>query len=303
MPATPPPWVGPLAGLFAVAIIGWSAAPRYLAHFNPSTGDPLALYARQFLTSTRTAGEARIVALGSSLLWAATPAADSTAAAAQQQLRWMRLSRGGAGLGYLGSALAEIERDPPQILLIEGNVLIPLQGSQFNDELRNDTMLTLKKIAASLLAWQQPITLPSTLELPYDQSHDLSCDAHSIGGGAQAQAQRQHAAALLRLYRAARPDAALSARLSALARRGVLVVILDLPRSSQMEQAVASEKQQWLAGVRAALPAGPMLRYVTAPTQPAGALYCDGSHLSRAGSRLFGAWWWPQLRGMRDSGT
>lgn len=301
MPATPPLWVGLLAALLAAATIGWSAAPRYLARLEPSAGDPLALYARQFLASTHTAGEARIMALGSSLLWAATPAADSTAAAAQQQLRWMRLSRGGAGLGYLGSALAEIERDPPQILLIEGNLLMPLQGSQFNDELRNDTMLTLKKIAASLLPWQQTATLASTLELPYDQSHDLSCDAHSIGSGAQAQAQ--HADVLLRLYQAARPDTALAARLSTLARRGVLVVVLDLPRSSPLEQAVANEKRQWLARLHAVLPAGPALRYATAPSLPAGALYCDGSHLSPAGSRLFGAWWWPQLRRMRDLGV
>ncbi len=301
MRQAPPLYVWVAAGALALGII----AIAFLRHASLNVPhDPLAsaALARQLLTAPRAAGEIRVLGLGSSLLWAATPPGQFDQQYKQRGLHWMRLIKTDVGLGALGPSLTEIEHAPPDILVIEKNLFFLDPGRTRNDEVTIEIKGTLKaglaKLAPGVLP-PQPVQQQEALPMAA-QHYALPCAPQPAPLSPLQRAQYFRGSQLA--YAQAQIDPALVAGLLRLARRGVRIMILDIPRHADLEQSTASVKEHWFARLRQALPPGPALSYHTAPSHRQTDLYCDGAHLSAAGSRLFGRWWLDELAtSMKDA--
>ncbi len=258
------------------------------------------------LTAPRQPGELRILGLGTSLLWAATPQEEFDPQRQHPQLHWMRLTKSGQGIGALAASLTEIGQAPPDMLVIEKGLFFLDNHDAETERMKIDIKRRLKAVLLTLL----PAALaPSpAAQLQQAQRNSLlsaQSRAHACEGesGALSAAQFNSRAKHARLaYAQPQPDPLLVAHLRRLMDRGVQVVILDVPRTTRLELTSASEKARWFARLHHALPPGPSLRYLAAPSYDH-SLYCDGAHLNRSGSHLFGAWWLTQLAAIVKSGA
>ncbi|MGK5060712.1 hypothetical protein ACQ4WY_27630 [Janthinobacterium sp. LB2P49] len=251
--------------------------------------------ALRFLAAPADVGKLRVIALGSSLLWAATPQPANLQRASMQDIDWLRMTKGGAGLGPLQESLEVIERHRPDVLLLDENMLLPDTGNVLMDPLREETWHFAKKTVAFLSAGKLTSPIASDWERN-DQERHFSC-ASNLVRLTEAQ-KHKHAVELQDMYRRAAFDTGLIARLSSLARSGVRIVLLDIRRSAAMEQETAQQKQQWRTHLQTIL-AGDNIVYLISPGYPQQSLYCDGSHLNAAGARLFGPWLHAQLQRLR----
>lgn len=288
MRPAPPLWVWPLgAGLTAGAAL---LLLLWVNHSTRPTIEPsgiAAAYARQVLDAPHAPGEIRVLGMGSSLLIAATPPAYHTSL----PLYWSRLSNPGLGMDFLGASLLEVEQHPPDILVIEKNLLLVDPQHQTMGRLRAQVALGLKKIATiAPPSAMQADTMTTVLE---QQNGKLSCE--QIPKQADAFDFKNYLHFLNSTYSNLQVDPTLSSALQRLSQRGVSIVILDIQRSVAIERQTAAAKQAWFAQLRQLLPPGARLTYLTSPSYDNGPLYCDGSHLSPAGSRSFMAWWTPAL--------
>ena len=284
----PPLWVWPLgAGLAVGAAFFLHLWVNHTTRPEIKPASMAAAYARQVLDAPRTPGEVRVLGMGSSLLLAATPPTDQT----QSHFQWKRLSNPGLGMDFLGASLALVEQQPPDILVIEKNLLLVDPQHQTMGRLRAQIALGLKKIAAIATPSAMPAdTMTGVLE---QQNGKFSCA--QLPKPASALDFKNYLHFLNTSYSSLQVDPALSATLQRLSKRGVSIVILDIQRSTAIERQTAAAKQAWFAHLRQVLPPGARLTYLTSPSYDNGALYCDGSHLSPAGSGRFMAWWTPEL--------
>lgn len=247
---------------------------------------------QHFLGAPADAGKLRVIALGSSLLWAATPQPANLQRASMPDIEWLRMTKGGAGLGHLQASLEMIERYRPEVLVIDENMLLPDTGSMM-DPLREEAWHFAKKAVAFLSAGKRTSPTPTYWE-HNDQDLPFSCPS-ALVKLTEAQ-KRMHAVELQDVYRHAVFDSTLIARLAGLARSGVRVVLLDLRRSSSMEQETMQQKHQWRKHLETLLAPGNNIHYLASPTYRQQDLYCDGSHLNAAGARLFAPWLHTQLQ-------
>lgn len=111
----------------------------------------IAAQTRVFLDAPLPQGNLRILALGSSLLWAATPQPMQMQQQALPGIAWLRMTKGGGGSGYLQESIAALKRHPPDVLVIEENLLLPDTGDVLMDQLRQD-LSQLGKRTVSLLS-------------------------------------------------------------------------------------------------------------------------------------------------------
>ncbi|MFM2088543.1 MAG: hypothetical protein RLZZ237_3412 [Pseudomonadota bacterium] len=284
----PPLWVWPLgAGLTASTAL---LLLLWVNHSTPPKIEPssrAAAYARQVLDAPRTPGNIHVLGMGSSLLMAATPPAYQTAS----HLHWSRLSNPGLGMDFLGASLAPVEQHPPDILVIEKNLLLVDPQHQAMGRLRVKVAMGLKKIAAIATPSVIPAdTMTTVLE---QQNGNFSCE--QLPKPANGLDFKNYVHFLNKSYSSLQVDPSLSSALQRLSKRGVSIVILDIQRSIPVERQTTAAKQAWFAQLRQMLPPGARLTYLTFPSYDNGPLYCDGSHLSPAGSGRFMAWWTPEL--------
>ncbi|MFZ4876360.1 hypothetical protein ACL9RI_14870 [Janthinobacterium sp. Mn2066] len=289
MRPVPPLWVWPLgtglaAGVALLMLLWVNHATR--PAIEPS--GRAAAYARQVLDLPRVPGNIRVLGMGSSLLVAATPPPAYQTAS---HLRWNRLSNPGLGMDFLGPSLPEVEQHPPDILVIEKNLLLVDPQHQMMGRLRSNVALGLKKIAA--IAIPSLIQSEPMLEVLQRQDEKIFCE--QLPKQNNAIDFKNYIHFLNIIYNSLQVDPTLSSALQRLSKRGVSIVILDIQRSIPVERQTAAAKQAWFAQLRQLLPPGARLTYLTSPSYDSGTLYCDGSHLSPAGSRRFMAWWTPEL--------
>lgn len=232
-------------------------------------------------------GEVRVLGMGSSLLRAAAPAAWTLNSDPSAPMRWRRITKGGLGLSPLGSAFALVERTPPDILVIEKNLLMQVVDA--------DPMYAMRLVAAYRL-----LQLLSLADARFDPARKIRAD--QLSNAACLNQPQASAAELLigeqqmRLAYQHGPDPVLAAALLRLAGRGVHVMIVDIQRARAIEASTAQDKQRWSARLRQLLPPGPQLSYHTGPSFAQPELYCDARHLNGRGAQLFQAWWWTELR-------
>lgn len=250
---------------------------------------------QRFLDAPADAGKLRVIALGSSLLWAATPPPATLPREAMPDIDWLRMTKGGGGLGHLEASLDVIERHRPDVLVLDENMLLPDTGNAIMDPLREETWHFAKKTVAFLSAGKLTSAIPTDWERN-DQERQFSCALNLVR--LTEEQKRRHAVELQDMYRRATVDTALTARLARLARSGVRIVVLDIRRSSAMEQETVQQKQQWRAHLKTIF-TGDNIFYLVSPTYAQQALYCDGSHLNAAGARLFAPWLHTQLQLLR----
>ncbi|MGK5008878.1 hypothetical protein [Janthinobacterium sp. MDB2-8] len=292
--ASAPPlriWLyGALAVAGAIALI---ALPRWSSGHKPDYA--IADHTRQFLDAPSTDGKLRVLGLGSSLLWAATPPA--LAQVAPPGIDWMRMTKPGTGMGYLKPSLDIIDRHPPDILVIDENLLLPDQDNVIMDELRQDFILASKGLAYQLTG-NARLAPPQAYVALLDQREPFECA--TIPAHTRRREILKNAANLQRVFNDSAVNRQLTDRLQRLAQRGVRIVLLELRRSELVEQTTATEKQRWLSRLQQALPPGRHIRYLSSPIYVQQNLHCDGSHLNAAGARLFTPWWQAQLQQLRD---
>lgn len=245
-----------------------------------------------FLGAPADAGKLRVIALGSSLLWAATPQPANLQRASMPDIEWLRMTKGGGGLGPLQSSLEVMERHRPDVLIIEENMFLPDTGNAIMDPLREETWHFAKKTAAFLSAGKLTSSIATDWERN-DQERHFSCVSNLVK--LTEEQKRRHAVTLQGMYRDATFDTTLIDRLARLARGGVRIVVLDIRRSSAMELQTAQQKQQWRTHLKTLL-AGDNILYLASPAYSQQTLYCDGSHLNAAGARLFAPWLHTQLQ-------
>jgi hypothetical protein len=111
---------------------------------------------------------------------------------------------------------------------------------------------------------------------------------------------RLHLDTLHKLYLHPSFDELLIATLNSLARRGVRIVMLSLPRAPINELRTTAQKQYWLMHLKKLLPPGDNIRYLAFPAPSQSTLYCDLGHLNTRGAHLFAPWWQAQLRQLRQ---
>jgi hypothetical protein len=281
-------WAAGAALAAGVIVLAFLRHYALAADPQPPSKESMATFTRKLLAAPRRQGDLRVLGLGTSLLWAAMPPGQLDRPPMAPWLNWMRLTKSGLGLGALAPALAEIERAPPDVVVIETGLLFTDDGSSVTDRIRLEARQMLK---AALLQTQMQLQLA-------EQSKVFSCAAGiTILNAARRIA---YADAAHRVYAQDGPDPVLAATLLRLARRGVRIIVLDVPRSAELEQILAADKARWYARLHQALPPGPMLRYQAAPSYQDASLYCDGAHLNGAGSRRFGPWWLAQLVALRE---
>lgn len=248
---------------------------------------------QRFLGAPHDPEKLRVIALGSSLLWAATPQVTSVQAESMPEIDWMRMTKGGTGLGHLQASLEVIERYRPDVLVLEENMLLPDSGDTLMDPLREEAGHFVKKTLSLLIPSQFFSPIPAYWERN-DQERNFYCNSTLIR---LTQAQMNaHAIELQKTYRNAALDPALIAWLARMSQGDVRIVLLDIRRSSAIEQATAQQKQQWRAHLKTVLAPAENIRYLSSPIYPLQAMYCDGSHLSVAGARLFAPWLQTQLQ-------
>lgn len=294
-------WVGGAA--LAALAIGFAFVRHYQNLAQGADAQRItAAFARTVLRAPRQPGEIRVLGLGTSLLWAASPPEPFDPQRLHPRLNWMRLTKSGAGLGILAGSLAEIEQAPPTILVIEKGLLFVAEGDSINDSVKFEVKHAVKHVLFTLAGVDsQSRSLQIEAQLPLaEQRMALPCTRDSRP---LRPAEREaHAQVMRHAYAEVAPNQVLTRRLLALARRGVHVAIVDIPRSAELERETAGAKQAWYARLRQALQPGPTLSYHHAPSFAGQTLYCDGAHLNAAGSRLFGAWWLAELATIRTGG-
>lgn len=258
-------------------------------------GAAAARQAQRFLADHAARPGVRVLALGSSLLWAATPPGQYDNL---QDMDWLRITKSGSGIGYFGAVLDVLDRAPPGILVIDANLLLPAMLDVEPTEVRYALVTMIHKVIATLMARGGPGT--ATGMRINDQVSMYPCAVQT------AAAIRRQLAELVAQQNAARKlpdiDTALKARLLQLSRRGVHIVVLEIRRSSQFEQILADGKQSWLQSWKTAMPPGSHVSYLVSPDFPGADLHCDGRHMNAAGARRFGAWWTAQLQSMAKGG-
>lgn len=254
----------------------------------------IAHYTQQFLAAPAAPGSLRVVALGSSLLWASTPPGQLSTIPG---IGWTRMTKLGTGIGNLRPSLEVIEHFPPDVLIIEENLLAPEPDGIWAEALRQDFVLQIKGWAYRLTGQQWLAPLQQDLAL-YDQHAAFQCSAMTPATLQREIAARQ--ANIKNWFSKGLIDRELGDRLQRLSRRGVRIVLLELRRSEAVEQVIAAEKNGWQMHLQHALPPSSHIRYLATPafTQPN--LYCDDSHMNAQGARLFSTWWQTQLRQLRD---
>lgn len=237
-------------------------------------------------------GDVQVIGMGSSLLHAATPSNERHIGDATGALHWARITKSNLGLGYLGSSFGLIEGAPPDVLVIEKNLLMEAAETDAMRSRRMDAMYTLKRLLSKLDGRFDPL-----LEIRAEQFHNRSCvDAQPLSDAQLALRQSD----LRREYQKS-PDPLFAAALLRLADRGVRIMILDIQRSTPIERGTGQDKQRWYARLHQMLPPGPHLSYHTGPSYSQVDLYCDASHMSAKGAKLFQAWWWNEFRQARKA--
>lgn len=284
--------------LYSALLVMGVMVPLALQRWSPWRGPDHAIadHTRQFLASPTTEGKLRVLGLGSSVLWAATPPAP--AQMALPGIDWMRMTKPGTGMGYLEPSLEIIEHNPPDVLIIEANLLLPDQNDTTMDELRQDFMLATKTMIDRITGNAGLVVPPQAYVALVDQREPAQCNA--IPSYMRRHQALKNAANLQTMFGNKAVNLPLTKRLQHLAQRGVRVVVLELRRSELVEQFITPQKQEWLFRLRQALPPSHHIYYLTSPSYAQQDLYCDGSHLNAAGARLFAPWWQAQLQQLRD---
>lgn len=291
MPAAPP------LRVFAYSVLLPACVIALLALLALQRGKPLpapdrsiAVETQRFLDMHASHGSIRVIALGSSLLWAATPPV------AHKQIpgiAWLRMTKSDVGIGYLRSSLDIIESDPPQILVLDENMLVPQINGIAMHNLRQEFSTAARSLAYKVSGNGRFAPPPADLPLA-DQHATFSCVP--LPPGSMQRHLPMHAAELQTIFGSGDLDAELIRRLNNLSRRGVRIIVLEIPRSGRIEHLIANQKQHWQARLRQALPPGRQISYLHPPDLSQQDLFCDGSHLNDAGARQFASWWDQQLQ-------
>ncbi|WP_156368501.1 hypothetical protein [Duganella sp. Leaf61] len=283
--------------LYSVVLVAavMAVAALYYRSARQEAGAAAAGQVQHFLADHPDRPGVRVVALGSSLLWAATPPGQYEKL---EGMDWLRITKSGSSMGYLHAVLDVLDRHPPGILVIDTNLLLPTTPDVILEEMRYAVATMLKAQVAKLVARGGPGT--ATGMRLNDQVTMFPCEVQTPA------AIRKQLASLVAQQNSAqgRPDidAALQARLLQLSRRGVHIVVLEIRRSNHFEQALTHERQSWLQRWKAAMPPGPRVSYLASPDYPEPDLYCDGRHMNAAGARRFETWWSAQLQSMAKGG-
>jgi hypothetical protein len=289
--ATAPPlriWLYGL--LLAVAVMALLIPLRQMVE--RKTGEALAGEVQQYLSAPRPRGQGhvRVLALGSSLLRAATPSVNYQSL---HGVEWLRLTKSYVGFGYLGNVLDSIDKQPPDVLVIDTNLLLPTET--LVDDLR-DT-LALAPIHAGYALMEQ-----AGWGAPWSKRVLQQQEAPYVCAPLAADRLYQQRTMLIPQQRAelakAAVDPAVSGTLLRLSRQGVRIVLLDLRRSTQFEHDLNGDRQRWLQRWQSVLPPGGTIGYLTSPDFNDASLYCDGRHMNEAGARRFARWWRHQLEQM-----
>lgn len=253
------------------------------------TSDVLAARTQKFLTLAPRQELVRVLALGTSLLWAATPPALNPPL---PDIAVMRLTKGDLSLGPLRAVIDSLEHTPPEVLVLEANLLYPPNADTIMQEARH----SLAKIVTDTVSVPMEYIGLAGLVVPpllIDQTVPFACK--SLRPAALHQQMTKLITQQNSLLADAGVDASLRDSLLRLTRRGVHIVVLELRRSDALEMHIAVEKQRWLERWHSALPPGPSVSYLTSPVFQ-DALYCDGRHMNDAGARRFAPWWTAQLQ-------
>ncbi len=298
MRRTPPLWVWALSpGLAAGAALLLVLSTDHNKLPEQQEANIAAAYAKQVLDAPRAPGDIRVLGIGSSLLMAATPPTGHTAS----HLRWKRLSNPGLGIDFLGASLALVEQNPPDVLVVEKNLLLVDPQHQAMGRLRATTALALKKIVAMVTSSPEPAApADSAATALKQQNENFSCPM--VAQPANKLGFNNYIHFLNTTYSSLQVDPSLSAALQRLSVRGVYIVIVDIQRSMPIERLTAQSKEAWFAHLHQLLPAGAKFAYLTSPSYNNDTLYCDGSHLNPAGQRRFTSWWSPELERIQKEG-
>lgn len=275
-------WLYSMVLVAAVMLV----AALYYRSARQEAGAVAAEQVQRFLADHPDRPGVRVVALGSSLLWAATPPGQYDKL---EGMDWLRITKSGGSMGYLHAVLDVLDRHPPGILVIDTNLLLPTNPDVILEEMRYAFASMLKA----------PVATATGIRLN-DQVTMFPCEVQTPA------AIRKQLAGLVAQQNATRTppdiDTALQARLLQLTRRGVHIVVLEIRRSGGFEQALTHERQSWLQRWRAAMPPGTRVSYLASPDYPESDLYCDGRHMNAAGARRFASWWTAQLQSMAKGG-
>ena len=236
MASAPPLRIWLYSAALAAGVVGLFMLLRHLP--GNRYDNTIAGQTQTFLDAPSTEGKLRVLALGSSLLRAATPQPASMQQAAMPNIAWMRLTKGGGGIGYLQSSLALLGSHPPDVLVLEQNLLLPDDGNMEMDQLREDVWHLTKQAAALFTAGK--LTPPPPYWERTDQDLEFSCGPEHTK--LTARQIHQHSVDLQNMYRHAAFDAALITNIATLAHGGVRVVLLDISRSLPIEQHTAQQK-------------------------------------------------------------
>ena len=251
-------------------------------------------HTREFLDAPAD-GKVRVLGLGSSLLWAATP--PGLTPAALPGIDWMRLTKPGTGVGYLEPSLDLIDRHPPDVLIVEENILLQDPDNVIMDQLRQNFISASKGLVFQLTG-NARLAPPQAYVALVDQRESFACA--TVPSHIRRREMLKNAAAIQLIFNDAIVNLQLTERLQRLAQRDVHIVLLELRRAELVEQMIAPEKHRWLLQLRQALPPGSHIRYLRSPIYAQQDLHCDGSHMNAAGARLFSPWWQAQLQQLRD---
>ncbi|SDA62778.1 MULTISPECIES: hypothetical protein [unclassified Janthinobacterium] len=294
MASAPPLRIWLYSAALAVGMVGLCMLLRHVP--GPRYDNTIAGQTKTFLDAPRPEGQWRVLALGSSLLRAATPQTASVQRADLPDIAWMRMTKGGGGIGYLQPSLATLGSRPPEMLVLEQNLFLPDNNNAIMDQLREDVWHWAKQAVSFLSAGK--LASPPPYWEHNDQELAFTCNPEQRK--LSASQIRQHATELQNLYRQGTFDAALINNIATLAQRGVRVVLLDVRRSLLIEQQTAQQKTDWQRHLHALLPASHNIIYISSPAFTQQDLYCDASHLNKQGARLFAPWWQSQLQQLRD---
>ena len=294
MAKVPPLRIWLYSAAFAVLVIALLTLYRYLP--GDRRDNTIAAQSKTFLEKPVPQDQLRVLGLGSSLFLAATPQPMDVQQRALPGIAWLRLTKGGAGMGPLQMALEAIEHAPPDVLVIEENLLLPDTGNVFMDQLREDVWHLGKKAISALSVGRLGAPVAAYWERN-DQDGEFSC-ATILTRTPLEQLQR-HLDVLQKMYLRASFDEQLMTTLLKLSRHGVRIVLLDLPRAPVIEQHTMAQKQRWLKHLKNILTPGDNIRYLAFPPPSQPALYCDLGHLNAHGARLFAPWWQEQLQQLR----
>lgn len=246
-------------------------------------GNAVAMYTRQFLDEQ--AHNVRVIGIGSSLLWAATPPAIQPKL---KGLAWMRLTKPGPGLGYLQASVDLMEQHPPDILVIEQNLLLPDVDNMGMTQLRQELALRIIDGASKLVGRSDGTPAQAYLPL-VDQRESFQCKL------APSHLRSKKTLELQTLFTSGTVDRPLSSKLLRMAASGVHIILLEIRRSTSLEQGITQQKLRWQQHLRQILPPGPHITYLVSPDVMRENMFCDGSHMNEAGARVFSAWWQAQL--------